>query len=373
MARWSTPQKQPDQCASVFSWLRSKALLTPALAEARVRAALAADNPKLARDFLVDVPAERAASLLQWTQLLESPKAPLALLAISPTTPVEGEALAGGFNRAEFQRLCRCCIIAARTAQASGPDACAASAAAAIGGSWRGLEPGAGRGRRVRSAARRSERPFRSKSGACAPLLWAGDFAKALGWLEKMPPALAGLPRWRYWHARAVGATAGESLAAPLYAEIAGLRDYYGYLAADRLKQSYQSERASPRRTTPRRKQRSRAEAGLVRAHALFDCDMADDRGGGMGCGPDRRHSGNQGAGCASRVALGLVFPKPLRPSRKRANGTMFHCANPRPYAAAVADAESGNRHPRGTGSSASCDRRACSERTRCRVLMRAA
>jgi soluble lytic murein transglycosylase len=77
-ARWSMPQKQPDQCSSIFSWLRSKGLLTPVLAEARVRAVLAADNPRLARDFIVDIPPERAAPLLQWVQLLEAPKAVLA-------------------------------------------------------------------------------------------------------------------------------------------------------------------------------------------------------------------------------------------------------------------------------------------------------
>ena len=40
-------------------------------------------------------------------------------------------------------------------------------------------------------------------------------------------------PRWRYWRARAVAAAAGAESAAPLFAEIVGLRDYYGYLAAD--------------------------------------------------------------------------------------------------------------------------------------------
>ena len=68
--------------------------------------------------------------------------------------------------------------------------------------------------------------------------VWSGDYAKALVWIEQMPTSLFEQPRWRYWRARAVLATMGEAAAAPLLRELAGLRDYYGYLAADRLHQA---------------------------------------------------------------------------------------------------------------------------------------
>ena len=65
LARWSLPQKPPAECSEVFEWLRRQNLVTPALAEARTRAALAADNPRLAREFAADVPvAGRAAPLI---------------------------------------------------------------------------------------------------------------------------------------------------------------------------------------------------------------------------------------------------------------------------------------------------------------------
>src|ERR1700722_12866902 len=56
LARWSLPQKQLPECNDVFGWLRQQNLITPALAETKVRAALAADNPRLAREFAPDVP-----------------------------------------------------------------------------------------------------------------------------------------------------------------------------------------------------------------------------------------------------------------------------------------------------------------------------
>jgi soluble lytic murein transglycosylase len=108
--------------------------------------------------------------------------------------------------------------------------------------------------------------------------LWARDFARAQSWIDAMPPSLGTLPRWRYWRARAVEATSTPAAAAPLYAEIAGMRDYYGYLAADRLKLPYHlNMRASP--DDPEMQAALAAEPGIARAHALFDCDLADEAG----------------------------------------------------------------------------------------------
>jgi len=52
-----------------------------------------------ARDFVGDVPSPRSAPLLQWIQLLESPNAAVAMLALNPGMPVEPDALVAGFSR----------------------------------------------------------------------------------------------------------------------------------------------------------------------------------------------------------------------------------------------------------------------------------
>ena len=106
--------------------------------------------------------------------------------------------------------------------------------------------------------------------------VWNGEYARALEWIEQMPPSLSATPRWRYWRACAVAATMGDDAAAPLFGEIAGLRDYYGYLAADRLKQPYDlNMRPSP--LDPAAQAALAAQPALIRAHELFDCDMTDD------------------------------------------------------------------------------------------------
>jgi soluble lytic murein transglycosylase len=275
LARWSQPQKQPAECNEVFGWLRQQNLITPALAETKVRAALAADNPRLAREFAPDVPVSRVAALLQWSDLLEAPKATLTVFATHPALSVEPEAIAAGFEKL------------ARTDSASAWDLAKGLLAR------EDLTP-AVRTRLERAAALgaaydrdpRAESAFEGLTGdavdgqveewAVRAALWAQDYGKALAWIERMPASLAGQPRWRYWRARAVAATAGAEAAAPLYAELAALRDYYGYLAADRLHRGYQlNARASPDDHAVQAV--LAAEIGLIRAHELFACDMVDE------------------------------------------------------------------------------------------------
>jgi soluble lytic murein transglycosylase len=275
LARWVLPQRQPPSCDPVFAWLRAQNLLTPALAESRTRAALAADNARLAREFAADVAAARAAPLLQWAELLDAPQPTLAALARAPDVRVEADALAAGFARlARADSRAALALLPGLLARPQVPlelrtrleraaalglaydhDAAAMPAFSALPADvgddlvqeWR-----------VRAA------------------LWAGDFGQALSWIDQMPAPLAAQPRWRYWRARSVAATAGAATAEPLFADLAALRDYYGYLAADRLQRDYSlNDHASPDDAGVQAALAT--EPSAVRAHALFDCDLTDD------------------------------------------------------------------------------------------------
>jgi soluble lytic murein transglycosylase len=275
LARWSLPQKPPAECSEVFGWLRQQNLVTPTLAENRVRAALAADNARLAREFAADVPMARTAALLQWSDLLEAPKTALTVLATHPALSVEPDALAAGFEKlAHTDSAAALNLLPMLLARDGLTPALQArlKRAAALGAAYDhdpraiaafdGLSPDTVDSQveewRVRAA------------------LWMGDYDRALKQIEHMPASLAAQPRWRYWRARAVAAVVGADAAAPLFEEIAGLRDYYGYLAADRLHRGY-SLNARPSPNDLKTQTGIAAEPGLIRAHELFDCDMADD------------------------------------------------------------------------------------------------
>jgi len=275
LLRWSLPQKQPAECNDIFAWLHLKGLITPALAEARVRAALIADNPRLAREFAVDVPVAQSAALLQWSDLLDSPKAALNILASHPTLDVETDALVAGFDKLAHSdsdaALTLLPLLIARPGVT--PLAQARMQRAAALGAAYDHDP-----RAVPALERLTTDPLDTlaQEWRVRAALWVGDYDKARAWIEGMPPSLASQPRWRYWRARAVAVTSGAEAAAPLYADIAGLRDYYGYLAADRLHRSYELN-ARPSSDDITQQNAIAAEPGLIRARELIACDLADD------------------------------------------------------------------------------------------------
>ena len=66
-----------------------------------------------------------------------------------------------------------------------------------------------------------------------------GDWPAALHWLDRLPPEERDSPRWQYWRGRALESLGQIEPAQSIYRRIANQRDYYGFLAADRLGVSY--------------------------------------------------------------------------------------------------------------------------------------
>ena len=64
-----------------------------------------------------------------------------------------------------------------------------------------------------------------------------GRWADSLAALDALPPEARGELRWRYWRARALAALGRDAQAS--WTELAAERDYYGFLAADRIGASY--------------------------------------------------------------------------------------------------------------------------------------
>lgn len=277
LARWSLPQKQPPECDPVFGWLRQQGLLTPALAESRTRAALAADNARLAREFAADLPADKATPLLQWAQLLDSSKVAVGTVADNPLSSVEPVALLAGFEHlARTDSPSALAVLPKLLGRADMTPAMQArlQRAAALGAAY-GRDPAALAAFDAvpDSSVDNDVREWRVRSA-----LWAGNYRKALAWIDELPAALSSQPRWRYWRARAIAATSGTDAAAPLYAELAELRDFYGYLAADRIHRGYVLN-AKASLNDEALQSALAAQPGLIRARALFDCNLEDDAG----------------------------------------------------------------------------------------------
>lgn len=97
-----------------------------------------------------------------------------------------------------------------------------------------------------------------------------GDWPATLRWLDPLPPEERDSPRWQYWRGRALDAMGRSEEARQAYQRIAGQRDYYGFLAADRLGVAYTIANA-PLAVSPVELDKLLADSpGLQRARELY-------------------------------------------------------------------------------------------------------
>lgn len=95
----------------------------------------------------------------------------------------------------------------------------------------------------------------------------------SIGWLDEKQQAET---RWRYWYARAIEKTGSKEDAQAIYAQIATLRDYHGFLAADRISRPY-SFQNKPIEFTPDQLETIEHIPGLLRARELYAMNRVVD------------------------------------------------------------------------------------------------
>jgi soluble lytic murein transglycosylase len=275
LALWAEPLQQPAACDGAFNWLRDQGLLTPTLTEARVRAALATGNVALALQLSAALPAMQSAPLLQWARLLQSPAATLRMLAAHPTLPVEPQALQAGFHRLALRdSAAAAALLGALQSRADANPALSAQLQreAALGLAYDHNAAALA----LFAALPESLADERVQQWRVRAALWSASWPQALAWLNSMSSALASQPRWQYWRARATEQVRGAASAAALYAPLANSRDYYGYLAADRLHRGYDLQN-QPTVEDSAVLAALAQRPGLMRARELLACGLYDN------------------------------------------------------------------------------------------------
>jgi soluble lytic murein transglycosylase len=209
--------------------------------------------------------------------LLQRPEVSLETLARTPAKPVEADALAAGVGRLSL--LDSAAAAAVLPALLMRPDMTPELA----GELRRSVALGLAYDHVSGAAAALEDVPAGARDDTVSEwgvrtALWDGAWQQALAWLDRLSPAAAAEPRWRYWRARALEVTAGKSAAGSLFEALARTRDYYGYLAADRLGLPYDLQ-AHPTPANPAMEAALAAKPGLVRAHELIECGLTDQAG----------------------------------------------------------------------------------------------
>jgi soluble lytic murein transglycosylase len=96
------------------------------------------------------------------------------------------------------------------------------------------------------------------------------NWGEVLNWIDRLTPEERRNPRWRYWRARALEAQGNNAEAQVLYRQLAGLRNYHGFLAAKRLGAPYRIQ-SLPLAVSPQTHDALLARSmGLQRARELY-------------------------------------------------------------------------------------------------------
>ena len=236
LSLWRIGKSQHKACDPVFAWLADNDILGASERRERFELALAARELGLARWLAKKLSPVEQATAARWVALRDKPRQALADES-RRTQPGFADEIAYGVARLARddttdamavwdtlrQRHAIPAELAARTTERIALIAAwrhephAAAFLARVPAEYASLELAEWR---VRTALR------------------AGDDKALLAALDALPAAEQAKPRWRYWRAHALAASAPDTATAIL-AEVAAERSYYGFLAADRLGQPY--------------------------------------------------------------------------------------------------------------------------------------
>jgi soluble lytic murein transglycosylase len=234
--QWLTPRSLPD-CERPFAWLKENGALTMDLIEQRAHLALKNGNAAFARQIIQQLPADRAAPLLQWASLLENPERIIDALIASPDTPVDETVLLAG-----WERLARTDRAAAKERYAkfvrarglSRESASPYALALALPLAW-DRDPAALEYFGLVAAPDLDDAALEWRARAA---LWSKDWKLASQSIASMSETKRQTARWRYWTARTAEHLRDSHQARRIYESLLADDNYYSAMAAARLHRS---------------------------------------------------------------------------------------------------------------------------------------
>lgn len=241
---WLSPRSLPAACDPLFDAWRARDGISPEFAWQRFRLAMGANQVTLARYLVRFLDEKRTGSANAWLRLHARPE--LLERENAPDDSTEKQELyAHAFSRLLTRDTERALLVW---------EQLPASASPAVGGLRSDLEARLATMlalRRHPAAQQRLEalddahaddtaREWRIRAA-----LQAEDWRAVAEGIARLPEAEQGEIRWRYWLARSLDATGDHEGARAVWLEIAGVRDYYGFLAADRIGLPYRFGHAS--------------------------------------------------------------------------------------------------------------------------------
>ncbi len=236
-ALWMSGKSRPKACDPVFAvWLGSDRF-SPSLAWKRIELAMADGNVRLVRylERFLEPPDRKLAAA--WRRIHENPRETGSAVLDGDPSRVEAVLVHG------LERLAR------RDPAAAAERLAALEARTGIGAAGRaaaarriGLTYAYRRDPRAVDWLRRVDAPHadeHARRWRVAAATLHARWPNVLEGVDSMPEKERARERWRYWRARALEAMGRRDEARVEFESLARARDYYGFLAADRLGTEY--------------------------------------------------------------------------------------------------------------------------------------
>jgi soluble lytic murein transglycosylase len=278
LALWLTHRERPPACDAVFAWLDAPGRLTAA--EIESRALYAARNRLRLPATLPEMPLDRRAVVLFQDRLRAAPERELKafLAGPPPPSPRPGDAELAEALVTAFDRLAR---RDSRQARALFPGLVKHPLFTAAQRNELRLAHALGLAYDLDEDAVAVFRDLPEETLDALAREWRvraallhREWRLALKWIDAMPPVQRDEPRWRYFRARLIERNHLKK-AREIYAVLANEREFYGFLAAERLGQSPEL-RPRPLEDDPAAQAELAALPGVRRAQELLRCERPE-------------------------------------------------------------------------------------------------
>ena len=235
---WLTGSSLPESCERLFGLWQSSTGLTPELIWKRFALALQAGNRPLVDDLLRVLPPAMQPQGVLWRQVHENPRLALSCSLLSPAEPLSGLIFAHGMDR-----LANDDPVLAQTAWLLHKDRFHLKPEEAARLDRRTALALAGQ-RQAQARAYLLELPdenadAQTRAWRVRAALSLQDWGGALAAIERLQPVERKQAQWLYWKARALESLGDDVDAKENYRLAAQERDFFGFIAADRIGAGY--------------------------------------------------------------------------------------------------------------------------------------
>ncbi len=271
---WLAGKSRDKSCNPVFAWLSSSGHLTQALIDGRARLAMENGETSLVRYLAGKQQGAAKARSEHWLWAYGNPRDAISRLAASGDSRMDADMLADVFRRLTQLDRNRAALLYDKAMQRSAAgDVLRAQLAAYIGFRYiLNREPEALQWYRRSGSVplREIESEWRIRSA-----IYAEAWQDVQGWIDALDEAMRMQPRWQYWRGRALHALGKTAEAREILSGVSGLRDFYGFMAADRIGAAYAIV-DRPVAADKELQQRLQARAEVRRAHELWKAGLSD-------------------------------------------------------------------------------------------------